>query len=387
MKMELPLDALVKGIENTGFPFEYRTTKLLEENNWSVISNRYYIDGETEAAREIDVLAYKVNTAGAIDIVTALVVSCKKSDHSVWAYLTREVNKTDPNIDWQPFHFWTNSKATLYEIKTNEKFNKDYYAAAKNKDKKTVLADLDADIFAFQEMTYLDKGRGGKILDVAKVLNDTSIFSSIMSLMKAQDFELALRQKRFEKNHIKKQTIYQFNLVAACDLPFVKLHFQDGAITPTAIKAIPHVGRYIVNGKDTTSRIAFVTEEHMPAVVAAFNRLHDFNVDYFTKLDKYFYENCVTDKGILGFLEKDFFAYIAPRIKRTYFEKKWWEFDLSAGGSIWYEPEKEAMNIFLTNVDVEHAKIIEKDATLSKVITEGLKAIYHFDGPFEIISF
>ncbi len=50
---------ILNGINKTGFPFEFKISKILENNNWNVINNRYYIDTNSNIEREIDIVAYK----------------------------------------------------------------------------------------------------------------------------------------------------------------------------------------------------------------------------------------------------------------------------------------------------------------------------------------
>ncbi len=47
-------------LEKTGFGLEYTVSSILENDGWTVINNKYYIDDVQGSAREIDIIAYKV---------------------------------------------------------------------------------------------------------------------------------------------------------------------------------------------------------------------------------------------------------------------------------------------------------------------------------------
>jgi hypothetical protein len=72
-KDDLNLDPFIVGIQKTGFPLEFEIVQILQDAGWRVISNKYYVDNDEEKPREVDVVAYKVNTANpSFDVYTGL---------------------------------------------------------------------------------------------------------------------------------------------------------------------------------------------------------------------------------------------------------------------------------------------------------------------------
>lgn len=52
--------------------------------------------------REIDIIAYKADAINDIAYYTTLIISCKKSAEELWAFLTKDINREDPNIKLYP---------------------------------------------------------------------------------------------------------------------------------------------------------------------------------------------------------------------------------------------------------------------------------------------
>src|SRR5437762_4381369 len=100
------LNKIVEGIRRSGFILEHRVTEQLRAHKWTIIHNKYYLDDVQESAREIDLVAYKVTRYRDFVTYTALIVSCKKSDETAWAFLTRDRDVGNPNIDWYPVKIW-----------------------------------------------------------------------------------------------------------------------------------------------------------------------------------------------------------------------------------------------------------------------------------------
>lgn len=91
-----------EGIRKTGFYLEYKVCRMLEQHKWRVISNRYYLDDVTNTDREIDIVAYKARRVEDIVFYTGLIISCKKSEENEWVFMTRDFDRSDPNINFYP---------------------------------------------------------------------------------------------------------------------------------------------------------------------------------------------------------------------------------------------------------------------------------------------
>lgn len=106
----------IDGIQQTGFPLENQTVEKLLAARWLIISNKYYLDSDNPQPREIDILAYKVADVQGVEVVTALIISCKKSDRNVWTFLTRKADLKNPNIDFNPLHVKTDFQPISYQL-------------------------------------------------------------------------------------------------------------------------------------------------------------------------------------------------------------------------------------------------------------------------------
>ena len=101
-------------IRKTGFHLEQQVASLLRAAGWTVISNRYYVDDQEDAVREMDLVAYRVKNTPEFRVFTTLIISCKKSEKNVWALLARNRDREDPNADWWPVHVWSNDRAATF---------------------------------------------------------------------------------------------------------------------------------------------------------------------------------------------------------------------------------------------------------------------------------
>lgn len=61
---------------------------------------------------------------------------------------------------------------------------------------------------------------------IGSAINDSNIYASIMSTIKAQLYEMSVRSS----NARKKPTIYQFNLLCLAETKFIKMHFKGERI-------------------------------------------------------------------------------------------------------------------------------------------------------------
>ena len=98
-------------IRKTGFVLEHDVSTALRKKKWTVISNKYYVDDNESTVHEIDLIAYKSTSVKHFRVYTALILSCKKNESNAWALLSRDIDRADPNKNWQPLHAWSNDKA------------------------------------------------------------------------------------------------------------------------------------------------------------------------------------------------------------------------------------------------------------------------------------
>lgn len=300
----MDLSAYVDGISKTGFPLEHETVKILRAEGWNVISNKYYVDNDEDKPREVDLLAYKFSKKNPeFDLFTTLIISCKKSEHSVWAFLARESNFNDPNSDWDPVHIFANDAPSKFMMDSNKSWASDYHQKVRENGVTEVMQLPKLEIFALQEMANGARSeKEGKSLKEGKPLGDSQIFSSMMSLMKAQFYELSARHDKVRK----KNAIYQFNLISLADTKLLRLHFQKDQITPSVQNSEHYIARYIFNRKEIFSRIVFVAAEYFKDILKDYGRLHIANEKIFMEQSNDFYDGIVTDPARLKVFEEGF---------------------------------------------------------------------------------
>jgi hypothetical protein len=191
-------------ITKTGFELEFRVSEVLRQLGWTVIANKYYIDDHQDTVREIDLIAYRTTKLADLRVATILVVSCKKNEKDAWVLLARDVDRRDPNMEWQPIHTWSNDKVLNHMLGTAE-WRTEYpeFVANRHCD---LLQVPNRHIFAFQEM---NKSSGAP-------QNDKKIFESVTSLMKAQAYELSALPQRNRP-----RSVYQFNLLSGIDTDLI----------------------------------------------------------------------------------------------------------------------------------------------------------------------
>ncbi|WP_208511960.1 hypothetical protein [Variovorax paradoxus] len=363
------LSKFAVGIRKSGFPLEYQTALTLKEAGWTVISSKYYLDDTTQTPREIDLIAYKVREVSDFSLYTTLIVSCKKSENDTWALLSRDADHTNPNTDWWPLHLWSNKKAINLQIgRPGQK--QWFHRQSIHLGVSEALRLPSVELFAFQVM---NSGSGA-------VQNDKPIYDSIASLVQAQAYEMsALPERR------KEPAVYQFNLLTVVDAGLIRLHFDGAAITPTPIESEHYVARYIVQKRQSFSRIHFVKSNVFKRILDDYNRLHTANCTTFLRIEEFFYENAVEDSEKVALFIDQFRAtvswYLEFRIQ-TELNKKidFKDFDLS------WSKMKGRATIDLYNADDEILDFLNKDEKACEHVSERLIRFYRYSGSFEFID-
>jgi hypothetical protein len=352
-------------IRKTGFVLEFNVTKTLESHGWNVITNKYYVDDVQESVREIDLVAYKTSTLGKLSIYTALIISCKKSEENIWALLSRKPNHTDPNIDWNPRHVWSNDKVIDHMLSLKEsKRNYENYLAENSL---SFFSDKSKrHIFAFQEM--------GK--DSGKPKNDKAIFDSVTSLMKAQTYELnVLPERKGEAS----RSVYQFALLTVVGTDLICLDFNADEITPETVFEGTYVASYIVNKKHMFSRIHFLNPEILDAALTRYDQLHKANVSFYRKLSEDFYIDAVSDRDKREVFKEDFVSDLAFTLEiNTDFEPGWVKPD---DIYMFWGNKGRQLYIYISGASTERIEFLNNSELLDEV-KKLLIQYYRYDGLF-----
>ncbi|MDE9544197.1 hypothetical protein [Xenorhabdus bovienii] len=283
----MDLDIFCEKIKSTGFILENKISKILIHNEWNVINNKYYIDDVANTVREIDIIAYKASKVEDVYVYTTLIISCKKNEEKIWALLTKELNKNDPNIDLEPMKNWSNHPIIKYQLIQNNIDKKlipsgDLYNKIFNSDKQ---------VFAFQEMF---KKNG-------KVDNDKNIFNSITSLMKSQSYEITSLPKRK-----KDRCVYFFHLLSIIDSELVLLDCSNEHIKAKEVSSQVYISNYIINGESVSSKINFMTANGFDRLIINYNQLHKHNCKYIKNCYNEFFNNTLENPEKIKILTNEF---------------------------------------------------------------------------------
>ncbi|WP_272971493.1 hypothetical protein [Comamonas terrigena] len=362
----------IDGISKTGYLFENDIARILKNNKWQVISNKYYIDDQQETVREIDLIAYKCSTFGDFDVYTSLVISCKKSDSCIWGLLSRNINPNDPNTDFEPFHGWSNDKAICFGI-NKEKFAKNYFKEGREANLAQLFDSPSFDIFAFQE---IDKAKGTP-------QNDKAIFSSITSLMKAQAYELSVLPERI-KSKRRKPAIYQFNLISLVDTELVRIIVGDQVddeLVAMEVNNADYITRYIINGKETFARIRFLNAIDFENQLDIYNKLHNFNCRFFKKEQNEFYVDVLKSKEKRAIYEDDFSNELTSKLNSiSYDEIKSSKFHINNIELGWNHRENHIWIDVDGEESMESSDFFNSNDESIKAAKELLLKYYRYDG-------
>jgi hypothetical protein len=265
-------------IVKTGFELEFRVSEVFRQLGWTVIANKYYVDDHQGTVREIDLVAYRTTKLQDFRVATIVVVSCKKNDRDAWVLLAKDVDRRDPNMEWQPLHTWSNQRVLKHMLDRSD-WRSEYTAFVAQRPCADLHQIPNRHIFAFQEMSKT----------TGKPDNDRNIFESVTSLMKAQAYELAALPQRNRP-----PSIYHFNLLSVVETDLVRLDFSaDGDIDETSVEEETYVARYIIARQQTFARIHIVQFGALLRVLNRYNALHEANVAFFEVLNRKFYQEAI----------------------------------------------------------------------------------------------
>lgn len=298
----MDLKIFSENIKSTGFILENKISKILIGNKWNVINNKYYIDDVAKIAREIDIIAYKATKIEDIYVYTSLIISCKKNDEKIWALLTKELNKSDPNIEFEPLQHWSNHPIIDYQLQ-EEKLIKEAIPTGELYEK---LFEPHKQVFAFQEMS---KKNG-------KPDNDKNIFNSITSLMKSQSYEISSLSKRK-----KERCVYFFHLLSIIDSNLITLDCSDEHIEPNEVNSQIYISNYIINGESVSSKINFMTPDGFSNLIKSYNSLHNHYCQHISHCFDSFFDDALVKIDKQKILAKELNKKFSSKIRSLIYRK------------------------------------------------------------------
>lgn len=363
---------ILREIQKTGFVLEFQVSRILDKHKWHVINSRYYIDDITNVEREIDIIAYKVREIDGRSYYTVLVVSCKKSDSHLWAFLTRQINPDNPNISLCPLHNWTNDKILNFMLDEPNLEETILTGCKEKKDCLHYIYDIGKQAFAFQQ---LHKTR-------FSLQNDKDIYNSIITLIKAVEFEKSSLDKRK-----KVPCFYNFNLISVFDGEFIELFFnnEDNSTIINEIETIKYLNRHIVNKKEDFYRVQFVRFKDFDFCCSSYDDLHEWNIKMYPNLIHEYYENAILNDKYMTLFEKEFVTTVLRYINNK---------GLSDNGRIneiylGYEVAKTELSLalitdgFKPDEETSYIQLLNDTPEVKQYVSTQLKHYFRYDGAFQ----
>lgn len=284
-------------IERSGFPLEHYIGTILKKHGWQIITNRNYIDDIKGIEREIDILAYKVytDTKENIKYITALIISCKKSDKHKWCFLTREIDEDDCNINWTPFHYCTSDERLKAMTESHLDNIIDRYKAHRAVKH---LYSFDNMVFAYQQLVEpANEKERTKIGNLCAVKNE-DIYNSISTTIKAISSEKEGRLSAY--SYIKHQRYYTFHALSIFEGDMYNAHFNsEGEVEVKEITNTKYLNRHIVGGIDDFYLVHFIKKNIFEFRLRLFDYLHEENCRTLPKMINKFYREIYNDPNKL----------------------------------------------------------------------------------------
>jgi len=385
-RTSVPLDQIPAALEKTGFILEHMVDDVFKKNGWSTIGGRYYADDVDGRARELDLVAYRAEKLQDIEVVAAVLVSCKKDEALTWAFLTKERPRSDPNFDWNPVHVWTDVEPLSTYIKTESW--KGEHTEALGKKYRDMFSPRSA-IFAFQQLG-LTPPQGGKkaatkdasngtdaLAEVGRVTprNDDQIFSSIVSVMKALDYEVDLLGTRVPN----RKRLYHFTLLSVVDAPLVEVAYEGRSTSVNEIDAITHLARYMVKRRELSALIHFVSASSLSAYVECMTIAATKSAEFFSDLVAKSYQAIEGNPKVRRIIASRIKGRLIWRINAT-IEGQTGERGEIAELSLDYR--KGRLELEVDTFDEDLLKILNEDQGLRDQVRKILKDQARYEGEF-----
>lgn len=360
-------DKLIESINKTGFILEYEVGYLFEEKGWNIINNRYYLDDVKQESREIDIIAYKVREVEDILYYTTLIISCKKSIDNTWAFLVKNMNKKDPNINLHPINHWSNN-VILNFMKEKQEFETKLTNEIKENESISFTYEIEEQVFAFQQINKNN----------LKPQNDKDIYNSIITSIKALEYE-----KNSLNNRVNREALYNFNILSIFDGDMHSIKYSNSKPIVEEINHIKYLNRHIVNKSEQFFRVHFIKFDFLKNCIDYFDGLHDWHVDIYSGLKKE-YQRLITeerDENAMMLLKNTFIKELELYLYSS--EKEKW----ATIQSLKFGNSKKLKIVCEMKEDdyqerEELMKIFNNDSTIQKRTKEVLKKIYGYEGEF-----
>lgn len=366
-------ELIVAALERTGFPLEHRTGRAFQDAGWTLFPNKYYVDNVSGDAREIDLIAYKVSESKEFSVVSGVIVSCKKTTDRKWAFLTRSHTR-NPNKDLAPLHYWSNIPSLSYMLELEDE--KRAYQASLSKAAPLMWEVPGREVFATQELVPIFK-KNGQSSEVAiyNPGNDSAFFSSIVTLMKSQAYELNRLADR-----LKRPRVYVFSLLSVLEGDMIEVDYDTEQPTAKDVGYQPYIAHYVINRNEQFSRINFVSPRAIEDVVAACGDAHVASAKHLNDLHAKFYDGLIFD-GDRRKVLLPIFAKRAATLLSIWADKLG---KITPGDVFISNSSSEVQICISTDVDDSAIDEANRDERLKSRLALLLHNLYRYDGPFRI---
>ncbi len=376
---------IISAIQRSGFPLEHQVGNILREHGWQTISNRYYIDDIKGTEREIDIVAYKLflDKTEQIEYITTLIISCKKNEKNKWCFLTRNTDPTDANFNWSPLHYCTTDERLDYMTKRHKGVLIRQYKSEKDvRD----LYDFSENVFAYQKIRDA-KDKSEKEKGMFVLNGNTDIYESIITTIKALNFEKSSRIKRYEKYRYKRY--YTFHLLSVFGGEMVKDHFEeDGTQVIQNIDEIKYLNRHIINNEEDFYVVNFIQIDNFENRLNLFDDIHKVNTEILPKFIDTFYKDIFKyrDRVMLFW---DECSRELGEVIQTYADSDTHPIQTSDPLPRLFFVYDDKLIICIYDKSYKDDKLITElndNEGLKEEVNEILQRYYRYSGPFSIIN-
>ena len=364
-------ELILKAIHKTGYILENKVVKKLEDAKWNILNNRYYIDDVTDSPREIDIIAYKAYTYEKIIFYSVIIISCKKSEKNTWVFYTRSIRKDDPNIEFFPTDYCTNS-GILLNMNAPNKLNKYIEEKSKNNDIFKELFNVENNVFAFQ---IVDEKNG-------EAKNDKDIYESIISTIKAMEYEKnALLSRKQEA------VFYNFNLLTVFQGKMYEANFNEEEIEVVPKEHIKYINRFIVNKNEKYHLLHFISDEYLLKFQEKINKYNQEIFSNIVNMIDVYRDNFLKDYDKRNVFKEKIKKEVVSLIGIEYlFDSKYSEIKVE-DILLFSNKENSKLLIYLKEVDDDDfIESINNNKSIHKYIKMILNIYCKYRGPFKFIG-
>jgi hypothetical protein len=373
--------AISAALAQTGFPFEHHIFQEATAAGWTTIPNRLYVDAEEDKTREMDLLCYRADKAGEATVYTALLISCKARTDKPWVLMTRPWAKPLPAwYPYPPVPTWTNSQALLHEL-TLPNWALSYFNEAAAAGLTGWAEDSREEVFALQELELAKKGNGEKLAPTRfRTINDTSLYTGAMSLLKALAYELgSLNERRAKESEA---LAYQFNLIQMLDGDLYEASFGQTQPQVRPVDRYRYFARTMLNGKELSARIDFCTRRALAGLLDDMGRLHRFNLTHFNQKKKAFFNEALNSPSRLAALRPSLEARLVENLAIT-------DPSIKPDAPGWLTLEyRQAESLLVLQVDAftMDEDRLNKNDSLLRTASRAVRDLYRYSGPVKFES-